>query len=81
MVRNNISVRSKLIPQDEEIVEFNYQLRNIENRMRIVDIKISGVSQLAVTRSQFVDVIEKTGFDGLIALLKDKIELFSTGKK
>jgi ABC-type transporter MlaC component len=42
-----------------------------------VDIRISGVSQLANTRAQFVSVLDKNGFDELVASLKRKIREFS----
>jgi ABC-type transporter MlaC component len=44
---------------------------------RIVDIQVRGVSQLAMTRSQFVGILEREGFDGLINSLKDKIRELS----
>jgi len=76
-VRDTVTVISKLIEPSKEETVFYYKLRKIEGRWRIVDIQISGVSQLALTRAQFVSVIGSKGFDGLISMLKDKIKHFS----
>jgi phospholipid transport system substrate-binding protein len=80
-IQGTVTVVSKLIKQKEEAIVFYYLLRKIEDRWRIVDIQISGVSQLALTRAQFTDVLKNKGIDGLIAMLKNKIAVFSQRKK
>jgi phospholipid transport system substrate-binding protein len=78
--RGIVHVISKLVKSCGEEVEFDYLLRNMEGKWRVVDIHISGVSQLALTRSQFTTVIKEKGFAGLMAMLKEKTEGFSQGK-
>ncbi len=78
--RGTVTVISKLIKTDGEEVEFAYLLRNMTGKWRIVDIHISGVSQLALTRSQFTNVIKDKGFTGLISMLMEKIKGFSQGR-
>lgn len=70
---NTVTVVSNLVRPHEESIVFNYSLRKFGDKWRIVDIRIEGVSQLALTRSQFVTVMKSKGFDGLIASLKEKI--------
>jgi phospholipid transport system substrate-binding protein len=72
---DKVSVVSSMFRPREENVDFHYYLQRFQNKWRIVDIKIEGVSQLAMTRGQFVSVLKKHGFDGLIASLKEKIAL------
>ncbi len=79
--RGTVTVISKLIESKKEEIGFYYRLRKIEGKWRVVDIQISGVSQLALTRAQFVNVIKEKGFDGLISMLKDKIRGFAGSKK
>lgn len=80
--QGTVTVVSNLVKQDGETVKFHYSLRRIEDRWRIVDIQISGVSQLALTRAQFTGVIRDKGVAGLIANLEDKIRGFEgRGKK
>ena len=80
-VQGIVTVISKLIKQNKEEISFYYLFRKIDGAWRIVDIQISGVSQLALTRAQFVGVIKDKGFDGLISMLKDKIRGFEKGSK
>lgn len=79
-VQDTVTVVSKLVDRDNDTTDFYYKLRKMEGKWRIVDIQISGVSQLAVTRSQFASVIDGKGFNGLISMLKAKINNFSSGK-
>lgn len=76
MSGNTTLVVSNLVRPHEESVDFNYSLRRINDKWRIVDIRIEGVSQLALTRGQFVSVLKKGGFDGLISSLKEKSAYF-----
>lgn len=71
------TVLSKLLNAQGKETEFDYRLRPTEDGWRIVDIRISGVSQLANTRAQFVSVLDQKGFDELVASLKGKIREFS----
>jgi phospholipid transport system substrate-binding protein len=72
---NQEIVISRLLRPKEDSIDFHYTLRRLSDKWRIVDIRIEGVSQLALTRGQFVSVMKKKGFDGLIASLKDKISV------
>ncbi len=77
-----VTVTSKLIKQNKEEVVFRYLLRKTEGMWRIVDIQISGVSQLALTRAQFTGAITQKGFSGLISMLTEKIKgLEKSGEK
>ena len=78
--RGTVTVISKIIQPNKEGAVFHYKLRTIDGNWRIVDIQISGVSQLALTRSQFTSVMKEKGFDGLMALLKSKIDSLAQGK-
>ncbi len=75
-----VTVLSKLIEKSSNSIAFNYKLRKVDDKWRIVDIQMAGVNQLALTRSQFVSVIKEKGLDGLVAMLKEKIRVFSQGK-
>jgi phospholipid transport system substrate-binding protein len=79
--RGTVTVLSKIIEPKRDSVDFYYKLRKMDNRWLIVDIQMAGVSQLALTRSQFVSVIKDKGFDNLIAMLKSKIDAFSKGRE
>ncbi|MGW8185774.1 MAG: ABC transporter substrate-binding protein [Desulfobacterales bacterium] len=77
--QQTVAVISQLIKPDAEKIDFHYILRLLEGQWQIIDIQISGVSQLALTRSQFVSVIESDGFEALINLLQGKVKDISSG--
>ncbi|MFO0754592.1 MAG: ABC transporter substrate-binding protein [Thermodesulfovibrionales bacterium] len=74
-------VVSRMVQENGDVIAFHYQLRAIEGKWRIVDIQISGVSQLALTRSQFVNTIKNDGFDALTSQLKNKIKRYARGEE
>ncbi len=79
--KGTVTVLSKIVePGGRDTVDFHYKLRRMGDTWRIVDIQMSGVSQLALTRSQFVSVIKDKGLSALVAMLKGKIDAFSHGK-
>jgi len=80
-VQGTVTVIVKLIQTQEEPITFYYLMRLIDGRWSVVDIQISGVSQLALTRAQFTDVLKNKNYDALIALLKSKIAGFENAKK
>lgn len=75
--RDTVTVVSQLITTDGKNVDFHYRLRKPDSKWVVVDIQILGVSQLALTRSQFISVIKHEGFDALIHKLQDKIRVLS----
>ena len=75
-VQGTVTVISKLIKKNGEEIVFHYLLRKTGPTWRVVDIRISGVSQLALTRAQFTGVIKDKGFNGLISMLREKIKGF-----
>jgi phospholipid transport system substrate-binding protein len=78
--RSTVTVISKLVESNKDEVEFNYLLRRVEGAWRVVDIRVFGVSQLALTRVQFVSILGKMGLQGLISMLNEKISDLSQGK-
>ncbi len=78
---DTVTVISNLVIPHEESVDFNYTLRRSQEKWRIVDIRTSGVSQLSLTRSQFVSLMKSKGFDGLMAALKEKIAVYHAKDK
>jgi phospholipid transport system substrate-binding protein len=80
--KGTVTVISKLIKSNGEEVDFHYLLRKMKGSWRIVDIHISGVSQLALTRAQFSGVIRTKGIKGLVSMLDEKVRDFEEeGKK
>jgi len=79
--QGTVSVIVKLVQVNEPPITFNYLMKFLEDHWRIVDIQVAGVSQLALTRAQFTDVLKNKNYDALISLLKSKIAGFANAKK
>jgi phospholipid transport system substrate-binding protein len=79
--RDTVTVVSDLIKPNGEEVKFHYLLRKTGGAWRVIDIQISGVSQLALTRAQFTGVIRAKGIKGLLSMLDEKIKGFERGDR
>jgi len=76
-----MSVKSNLIKANKEIIEFRYFMLENNGSWRVIDIQVSGVSQLAMNRAQFTQVLKDEGFKGLNEGLKEKIKELSAIEK
>ena len=72
-----IYVHTFLVLPDDKDVSMDYLLKKTGDEWRIINIITNGVSDLALKRSEYVAVIQKSGFDALLAELSVKIEKFS----
>ncbi len=72
-------VRSQLTKSDGGTVNFDYVLHQTEGRWRIVNILFDGVSDLAIKRGEYRAIMQREGFQALISLIKQKIELAKQG--
>ncbi|MBE0469499.1 MAG: ABC transporter substrate-binding protein [Methyloprofundus sp.] len=72
-----IYVHTFLVLPDDKNVSMDYLLKKTGDDWRIINIITNGVSDLALKRSEYVAVIQKSGFDALISEISAKIEKFS----
>jgi phospholipid transport system substrate-binding protein len=57
-------------------VTINYLMRDDDGAWQIADVYLDGtISQLATQRSEFHSILRRKGVDGLIATLKQKVDL------
>jgi len=74
-------VKARLeVPKGED-VEFVYILRQTREGWKIIDVRYDGVSDLALKRGQFAEILESGGFEKLISRLDEKIADYASGKK
>ena len=70
----SVRVNNQIVPASGEPIRIDYLLRQTDGRWRIIDVYLkSSVSELAVRRAEFTDILAKRGFDGLIAEIKAKV--------
>lgn len=72
-------IRSQLTKADKSTVDFDYVLQQGNDGWQIVNILVDGVSDLALKRSEYRNILQRDGFQALIELLKEKILLAEHG--
>ena len=69
-----VLVRTRLDEPGGEGVALDYRLRSVDGGWRIVDIYLNGtVSELALRRSEYSALIQREGFQALLAKLDERI--------
>ena len=75
-------VATRLIKSDGEPVVLNYLTRQDENQgghWQVVDIYLTGtISEMATRRSEFASVFRRSGYDGLLQVLQQKVSQIET---
>jgi phospholipid transport system substrate-binding protein len=70
----NLRVNSQIVPAGGEPTRVDYLLRQDGGQWRVIDVYLkSSVSELAVRRDEFTKILAKSGVDGLIADLNEKV--------
>lgn len=73
-------VKTRLVRAKDEPVNLNYRLRLEGGSWRIIDIYLNGtVSEVAMRRSEYGAVLERSGFEALVAELETKIGSYANG--
>jgi phospholipid transport system substrate-binding protein len=75
--RGGVVVHSTLIIPDDKSVKFDYMLKEKGTSWRIINIIANGVSDLALKRSEYTTILQREGFDALIAKINEKIDNYS----
>jgi phospholipid transport system substrate-binding protein len=76
-----VMVRTRLVNPGDETVGLNNRMHEIEPGWRIVDVVLKGtVSELALRRSDYTAVIDRSGFEALATYLREKISALEAGK-
>ena len=70
----SVRVNNQIVLTSGEPIRIDYLLRQAAGQWRVIDVYLkSSVSELAVRRAEFTDILAKSGFDGLIADIKAKV--------
>jgi phospholipid transport system substrate-binding protein len=75
--RGGVVVHSTLLIPDGKPVRFDYMLKEKPNGWSIINIIADGVSDLALKRSEYTSILQRQGFDALIAQINAKITNYS----
>lgn len=75
--RGGIVVHANLKIPGEKDVKFDYMMKKKDDDWQIINIIADGVSDLALKRSDYTSVLNREGFDALIAKINEKIESYA----
>ena len=74
-------VRSKVIDPAGEDVELGYRVQQSGATWKIIDVYLKGtVSELALRRSDYTAVLERSGFEALATLIRTRIDDLAAGR-
>lgn len=79
--RGQIQVNSLLEIPGEETVDFLYLLLADDGKLKIVNIIVQGISDLALKRAEFMSLLSDQGFDALLAHLAEKTAEYAAIEK
>ena len=72
-----VVIHSHLTIPDDKPVTFDYMLKEKGASWRIINIIANGVSDLALKRSEYTAILQREGFDTLIAKINEKIDNYA----
>jgi phospholipid transport system substrate-binding protein len=75
--RGGIIVHTYFQIPDNKEVKFDYMMKKKGENWRIINIIANGVSDLALKRSQYTNILKTDGFDALITKISDKIDTYA----
>ena len=61
-------------PTDDVPISVDFRVRQREEGLKIIDVVVEGISMLHTHRVEFASVINRKGFDGLVADLRARVE-------
>ncbi|MFQ5955488.1 MAG: ABC transporter substrate-binding protein [Kiloniellales bacterium] len=73
--RGAVVVQSRLVKRNGDDVRIDYLMQATNSAWRIVDVYLKGaISELAIRRSEYVSVIKRRGYDGLINAIETQTQ-------
>jgi phospholipid transport system substrate-binding protein len=70
--RGDVTVKTSIVGGKADGIEMNYRARNRDDAWKVIDVVIEGISLVSNFRTQFKDIINREGPEGLLAKLRDK---------
>ena len=70
--RDDVSIKTRMVGGQFDGTELSYRLRKRDERWRIIDVVIEGVSLVSNYRSQFAEILNRGSIDDLLEKLRDK---------
>jgi phospholipid transport system substrate-binding protein len=76
-----ITLRYVMTAPNEKPIKFEYVVNQFEGKWEIINIIVDGISDLALKKAQYTSVIDREGFDKLVAKLNQKVADYAKNNK
>ena len=72
--KKDVVVRTRIDRPSGPPIKADWRVRTTENRYRIIDIMVAGISMVLTQRSEFSALIKRKGINGLLAVLRARVD-------
>jgi phospholipid transport system substrate-binding protein len=76
--QRDVLVKTRINKTGGNSFNASWRVRKIDGGYKIIDIYVEGVSMAITQRSEFESILQRQGIDGLLSMLKDKVQKLST---
>ena len=76
----DVFVRTQIDSSKRRSLKVDWRVRRIDQRFKIIDVVVEGVSMLVSQRAEFSAVLRQRGIDGLITILRSQLDQLDTAK-
>ena len=70
--RGDVTVMTRIVGGQADDITMNYRTRGRDGTWKVIDVTIEGISLVSNYRSQFKEMVNKVGPDGLLKRLQNK---------
>ena len=79
--KKDVTVRTKVTSVDGLSVTADWRVRDFDGTLKIIDLKLDGISMIVTQRSEFASVVKNKGIDGFVDGLVENIKTIKESLK
>ncbi len=76
----DVFVRTRIDSSKRRSLKVDWRVRRIDDRFKIIDVVVEGVSMLVTQKAEFSAVLRQRGVDGLITILRSQLDRLAAAK-
>ena len=76
----DVFVRTRIVSSKRRSLKVDWRVRRIDERYKIIDVVVEGVSMLVTQKAEFSAVLQQRGINGLITILRSQLDRLAEAK-
>ena len=76
----DVFVRTRIDSSKRRSLKVDWRVRRINDKFKIIDVVVEGVSMLVTQKAEFGAVLRQRGVDGLITILRSQLDRLAAAK-